>query len=225
MAAPRNLTFVNDYIYHVFNRGIERRNIFYSTKDYTRFVMLLDYYRFQNPRLSFSHYLSLPIELREEYLQELHSLPEAVEILAYCLMPNHFHLIVRQTTTYGIRRSVANISNGFSKYTNTKKHRVGPLYQGVFKAVLVETDEQLVHLSRYVHINPVVSSIITLKALETYPWSSFSHYLGLSQSAFVNSKPVLTSFSKQNPYKDFVYDQIDYGKKLEQIKHLFLEEV
>ncbi len=91
--------------------------------------------------------------------------------------------------------------------------------------MLVETDEQLLHLSRYIHINPVLSSIVTLKALETYPWSSLPHYLGSNHSSLVISKPILSSFSKQNSYKEFVYDQIDYGKKLELIKHLALEEV
>lgn len=151
--------------------------------------------------------------------------PFAIDILAYCLMPNHFHLLVRQNVQEGIHDFLSNVSNGYAKYFNTKRQRVGPLYQGPFKAVYVETDEQLMHLSRYIHINPVVSGIITIEDLDVYPWSSFPDYLGKVKTSFVTTLPVLSQFKTSSSYRAFVYDQVGYGKELEQIKHLVLEEV
>ena len=140
-------------------------------------------------------------------------------------MPNHFHLLVRQKIKEGVHHFLSNIANGYAKYFNTKRHRVGPLYQGPFKAVYVETDEQLIHLSRYIHINPVVSDVIPLEDLDEYPWSSFPAYLGKVKSSFINMSSVLSHFNGPSSYRNFIYDQIEYAKKLEQIKHLVLEEV
>lgn len=123
-------------------------------------MSLLDYYRFEHVPKSFSHYLTLSLADRASYRQSLDKTPIAIDILAYCLMPNHFHLLAEQNSNHGILKKLSNIANGYAKYFNTKYHRVGSLFQGPFKAVLVETDEQLLHLSRYIHINPVVSGVV-----------------------------------------------------------------
>lgn len=225
MASPRALVFREEHVYHLFNRGVERRPIFLSPRDQERFVSLLEYYRFSGNTKSYSHYLALSLNDRVIFRQTLEQKPVAVDILAFCLMPNHFHLLVRQGIKEGIHDFISNIANGYAKYFNTKRHRVGPLYQGPFKAVFVETDEQLIHLSRYIHINPVVSGVISLQNLDGHPWSSFPDYLGKVQRSFVVKPPVLGHFKTINAYKEFVYDQVDYAKELEQIKHLTLEEV
>lgn len=225
MASPRAIVFRQEHVYHLFNRGVERRPIFLSSGDRERFVSLLEYYRFNGISKSFSHYLALSLADRATFRQMLDQKPLAVDILAYCLMPNHFHLLVRQNTENGIHDYLSNISNGYAKYFNTKRQRVGPLYQGPFKAVFVETDEQLIHVSRYIHINPVVSGIISLQDLDVYPWSSFPDYLGNVETSFVVKPPVLGHFKSSGSYRAFVYDQVGYAKELEPIKHLALEEV
>lgn len=224
VASKRYLHFVNNYTYHVFNRGVERRPIFTTTREYERFIMLLDYYRFKKPPLSFSHYLLLSTIDRASYMKRLESSSLAVDILAYGLMSNHFHLIVRQRTEYAITQVFANIANGYAKYFNIKHNRVGPLYQGPFKAVHVETDEQLLHLSRYVHINPVVAGVMTQEELVSSPRTSFPEYLGRVSTSFIDAKPILSHFTSPKAYKTFVFDQIAYGKELEKVKHLTFEE-
>lgn len=225
MASPRPIQLVNDYTYHVFNRGVERRQLFLNNKEYQRFVDLIDYYRFENVPMSFSHYVNLPKDQHISVLEKLHKSPAAIDILAYCLMPNHFHLITTQKSDHGITRTLANVSNGYAKYFNKKHKRVGPLYQGAFRAIRIETEDQLVHISRYIHINPVVSGIIAESQLETYPWSSLPEYLGTSSRAITSTEYVMADFSTQSNYKKFIHDQISYAKELEKIKHLAMEDV
>lgn len=225
MASKRPIYFRTGYIYHVFNRGVERRNLFQSTRDRERFVLLLEYYRFADIPKSFSHYLNLSLEEHKKYSKTLQSLPHAIDILAYCLMPNHFHLLLRQQNDHGIIEAISNISNGYAKYFNTKYQRVGPLFQGPFKAVRIESDEQLLHVSRYIHLNPVVSGVISESKLFTYPWSSLATYLGTHPRPWVENHTVLEYFRNIEAYREFVNDQVAYGKELEKIKHLTLEEV
>lgn len=225
MASIRTVHFRNSYIYHIFNRGVERRNLFLSSRDRERFIMLLEYYRFAKNPKSFSHYLNLPLQERKRFQNSLHTLPQAVDILSYCLMPNHFHLLVRQNTNHGIIQTVSNIANSYAKYFNIKQKRVGPLFQGPFKAVLIESDEQLIHVSRYIHLNPVISGIIDEKELCKYPWSSLPTYAESNQSNWVEVKTVLSHFHTRDSYRVFIQDQIKYGKELDKIKHLIIEEV
>lgn len=90
----------------------------------------------------------------------MQSLPQHLEIISYCLMPNHFHLLVKQVIDHGIVKCLNNFSNSYTRYFNIRHDRVGPLFQGRFKAVRIETDEQLLQVSRYIHLNPVASSLI-----------------------------------------------------------------
>lgn len=138
-------------------------------------------------------------------------------------MPNHFHFLLKQLQDNGISIFISKFSNSYAKYFNTKHERVGPLFQGRFKAIHIENDEQLIHVSRYIHLNPVVSSLINTEALESYLWSSYPKYLDLAMLDFVDKEMVMSFFKSEVKYKNFVLDQIDYGKKLEQIKHLILE--
>lgn len=137
-------------------------------------------------------------------------------------MPNHFHLLLKQLTEGGITKFVGNFSNSYTRYFNTRNKRIGHLFQGVFKAVRIEDDEQFIHVLRYIHLNPVVSLIIKETGLEDYPYSSFAEYLG-RRDGFCHKNMILDHYSSIENLKSFTYDQIDYGKKMEAIKHLILE--
>lgn len=137
-------------------------------------------------------------------------------------MPNHFHFLLKQIAEDGISNFLSKFTNSYTRYFNTKHQRVGPLFQGAFKAVHIETDEQLIHLSRYIHLNPVSSIVIPKKDLLTYPWSSLPAYIH-SNTRIVNTVPVLNHFSSVEDYKLFQLDHISYAKELEKIKHLRLE--
>ncbi|MBI2326694.1 transposase [Candidatus Curtissbacteria bacterium] len=149
--------------------------------------------------------------------------PVILEILGFCLMPNHFHFLLKPNDDNSISSFVRNFQDSYAKYFNTKNDRVGSLFQAMFKAVRIETDEQLLHISRYIHLNPVSSFMLKAQSLEDYPWSSFREYLGSGVYTFVNPKEILAFFKPKTRYKEFVLDQADYQQELEKIKHLTLE--
>lgn len=218
----RKVIFANDEYYHVYNRGIARQPIFSDKRDYERFLLTLSFYRL-SPPVKLSRLLQLPQNQREAILNTMNTKGEKlVEIISFAFMTNHFHLLLKQNINNGISIFLSKSTNSYTRFFNLRHKRVGDLFQGVFKAVHVETDEQLIHLSRYIHLNPVVSFIIKDSELISYPWSSLPDYLG-GISSIVESEPVLGHFKSPKAYREFVFDQIDYGKKLEIVKHLILE--
>lgn len=213
-------------LYHVFNRGVARLPIFLSVNHYSRFLQLIDYYRFANTPTSFSSLMKLPIEEREPILNNLKKENNLqVEILVFCLMPNHYHFLLKQVSEKGITNFMGNIQNSYVKYLNIKEDRVGPLYQSPFKAKRIETDEQLLHVSRYIHLNPSTGFVVEIEKLTEYPWSSLPTYLGKTSKSFsfVNPKPILDSFKNPDQYKEFVFNQAEYQRELAKIKHLVME--
>lgn len=213
----RTTPLVNGEFYHVYNRGNEKRDIFTQTRDYTRFLKTVFYYLFTGPRPSFSKFSKLQVTLLKPLSEE-----KLVEIICYCLMPNHFHFLIRQLKENGISKFMGQISNSYTKYFNTKYQRVGPLLQGAFKAVRIESEEQLIHVSRYIHLNPVVSGLVD--NLEDYQWSSYLEYIK-PISTFCSINEILGFFdsNEKEKYKEFVEAQIDYGKRLEMVKHQFID--
>ncbi len=212
---PYRITpLVNQYIYHVYNRGSEKRRIFEDRRDHQRFLKTLTYYQLEGPKPKLSHFFKyknfIPLKAQK-----------VVDILAYCLMPNHFHLLLKQVKEGGITEMITKVSLSYTKYYNTKYDRIGPLFQGQFKAVLIESDEQLVHVSRYIHLNPVVS--LLSKDLNKYEWSSYQEYLNRSDG-ICSKKDILSFFSSPKNYQQFVLDQVDYGKQLELLKHKLIDE-
>src|SRR3989344_5381763 len=163
----RNLTFENTAFYHVFNRGVNKQNIFDTKRDYERFLQTLVYYQYSGPKPKFSN--------QKRYkAKDFKNNSKITNLICYCLMPNHFHLLIQQANNNGVKEFMSKLANSYTKYFNTKHDRIGPLFQGEFKAVLIETDQQLVHLSRYIHLNPYVSEIT--KDLNIYPYSSFLEF-------------------------------------------------
>ncbi|MBI4037089.1 transposase, partial [Candidatus Daviesbacteria bacterium] len=140
-----------------------------------------------------------------------------VNILCFCLMPNHIHLLIQQLEENGISEFMRKFSHSYTKYWNIKNNHQGPLLQAMFKAVLVETDEQLLHLSRYIHLNPLVSSVI--QDLNMYPWSSYLSYLDPDNTQHIAKNEILEFFNSAKDYEKFVLNQADYGTTLEMLKH------
>lgn len=209
----RKTPFVNNQFYHVFNRGVAQIPIFNEKRDYQRFTKTLLYYQILGPKPKFSHF--------HPESNILDTSRRIVEMICYCLMPNHFHFLLQQTLDNGITEFVSKLSNSFTKYFNTKYNRVGPLLQGEFKSVHIETNEQLLHLSRYIHLNPLVGFVT--KTLDNYQWSSYPEYAGEIKDNFCLKEIILGQFKSKEDYIQFVQDQEDYGKKLEMIKHELLD--
>ena len=215
---------VTNQYYHLFNRGVNKQPIFQGVRDYKRVVDILEFYSF-NPKLRFSKFLLLSQEDRNKFMENLRAQGDKlVDVICFCLMPNHFHLLLNQIQDNGISKFMANLQNSYTRYFNTKHERVGPLLQGQFKAVLIEDDSQLLHVSRYIHLNPYSSFVVKdLESLEQYQWSSFPEYLGVASKEICNKQIILNYFKDVADYKQFVFDQADYQRELEKIKHLLLE--
>jgi len=225
MPTNRKVVFANDEIYHIFNRGVEKRPTFTDKRELDRGIKTLDFYRFANLPLKLSKFLVLSESEKTKFIQKVQAdSQKLVQIICYCLMPNHFHFLVKQVKEKGVSIFAANFTNSYTKYFNTKHERVGPLFQGLFKAVRVESDEQLIHVSRYIHLNPVSAFLIRPDQLESYQWSSYLEYLDLSSEKIADKEIVLDLFSSKEKYRQFVLDQVSYARELENIKHLVLED-
>lgn len=221
----RKQPIVPGQIYHVFNRSIAKQPIFLNEKDYQRFLDTIDFYRFTSTRLRFSFFNRLNIKEKETFLHKLITEGEKqLVIFAFCLMPNHFHFLLRGLTEEGIKKFTANLQNSYAKYFNTKRKRSGALFQEMFRAVRVESDEQFIHVSRYIHLNPYSSFIIrNLDQLKTYPWSSLIDYLGDFNFSFLDKNLLNSFFPTISKLETFIFDQADYQRHLEEIKHLAIE--
>lgn len=223
---PGRITpLVDGETYHIFNRGIASQPTFLEKRDYQRALAALFYYQNSNLSLKYSKFITLAKEEREKLLKNLRVKEQfLVEIITYCLMPNHFHLLVTQVKEKGISTFIGNFTNSYTRYFNTKQERNGPIFQGKFSAVRMETEEQLWHVSRYIHLNPYTSYVVkTLEELENYPYSSFSEYLGKLDLNFCKKEIVLSNFKNLTAYKQFIFDQADYQRGLANIKHLLFE--
>lgn len=219
----RKTLLKNGYFYHIFSRGANRMPIFQSKRDFQRFINLVDYYRFADCQIKYSHLKTLSTETREEIKSNLKE--KLIGIISYCLMPNHFHFVLRQEKDSGISTFMRNLLTSYSKYFNTKHQRTGPMFEGRFKSVLVETEEQLKHLVRYIHLNPYSSGIVRdTKELLDYPWSSLKEYLESKATETSDKKEIILKlFKSKEDFKKFTLNQAKYQKNLEKIKHLIQE--
>lgn len=198
--------YIENGFYHLYNRGVEKRNIFEDEQDYKAYLYYFKKYLGKQERLA-----------KEDKPIVKENLHGKLELLAYCLLPNHFHLLVRQEDPRGITLLMNRLGTNYVMYFNKKYNRVGPLYQGVYKAVLIENESQLLHLSRYIHLNPGTSGLAKLKEVAQYPYSSYGDYLGKRRCSWVNPNEILgffktarrMSLSDYLSYQSFVEDYID----------------
>lgn len=211
----RYTTFLNQSFYHIFNRGVAKQNIFHDENDYRRFLESATYYQYAGPKPSFSSY-------KRFRARNFRSNPKIVDVVSYCLMPNHFHFLLRQTADGGIQEFIRKVTNAYSKYFNTKNKRVGPILQGEFKSIPIESEELLLHISRYIHLNPYASELVDKP--ECYLYSSYpSIFYGRDDELSLNEL-VLEHFKEPLRYVEFVNNQADYARMLSSIKHLTFED-
>ena len=206
--------FAEDSYYHVFNRGVEKRDIFLEEEDYTTLQSYL--FRYLQPIEKVAEkYPDTPVRLYGK------NLSEEVELVAYCLMPNHFHLLLKQNTKDGISKLLKQLTNAYTLYFNQKNDRVGGLMQGRFRAAGIDNESLFIHLVRYIHLNPIASGLT--QDLNYYRWSSYPDYLGQTVDLPSSKSKILSYFPSVGAFKGFHEDQIDYAKDLEKIKHLSID--
>lgn len=220
----RRTPIVTGEVYHTFNRSIARQPIFLDKRSYSRALELINFYSYIQPRLRFSHYNRLPLKGKADFLDDLKiNGRKQIQLFAFCLMPNHVHFLMKEIEKNGISKFMSNFQNSYAKYLNTKIDRTGALFQSMFKAVRIESDEQLIHTCRYIHLNPLTSYIIKdMDDLENYPWSSYSEYLK-ENSDLIDTGLISEFFPSKKEFKTFTLDQVDYQRRLDELKHLSLE--
>ena len=217
--------------YHTLNRGVEKREIFLDKQDYLRFIH--DLYELNNKdrvETTFGAFKNDPdlTNVTERKQRKL-----LVDILAFCLMPNHYHLLLSPRVENGIPKFMAKINIGYAKYFNQKYERVGALFQGRYKKILVTDNIHFLHLPFYIHFNPldlshpewrenkIASPQKALEFLKSYRWSSHLDYLGIKNFPSVLNKDLLMEiFDGQSGYKELINSylkdvQIDTGVALE----------
>ncbi len=217
----RRQTFTTGHYYHVFTRGTDKRNIFLEEKDYKRFIATLAFYRFDNPPVKLSAYYNLPELTKQNVLEELRRQSTIISLHGYCLMTNHVHLLLEQKDEDGIRMYLHRTLNSYTHFFNTKYKRKGTLVEGVFKAVPIKTEEEFMHVSRYIHLNPYSSHLTpTLEQCCTYPFSSLRCYIeNIPPQSWIDTTYLKYLFPTPEQYKEFVLNQADYQRTLEHLKH------
>lgn len=220
----RKVEFAPGEYYHLYNRGTDRRKIFLLERDWLRFQVLL-YVANNTEVVHISNYESLRQGRSLMKMFDINRPATLVDVGAYCLMPNHFHLLVKEKMDGGITTFIRKLLTGYSMYFNIRHHRTGALFESRFRAQHVADDQYLRYLFAYIHLNPVKKldpknwkdKVIpnptkALKFLETYHYSSFPYYLGQKrpENVIINPADFPGYFAGVNDFKNFIKDWAEY---------------
>lgn len=198
--ASRNALKVDiaEQYYHVYNRGVEKRIIFVDDSDYSVFLNLIKRYLDKKQHVD-ARKIPYPW------------LKDKVELLAYCLMPNHFHLLLYQTEEGAMKTLMQSVCSAYTRYFNNKYLRVGHLFQGVYKASRISTDAYVQHISRYIHLNPA--------DYRGWEYSSLPYYMGSKHAEWVRPARILQMFDSLREYDTFLKDYEGQRQILNDLKH------
>lgn len=223
--STRKTPLVTGEIYHLYNRSIAQEPILTSIRDNNFFIDLLEYYRFWNADLRYSHFSRLSKDENIKRLDWLYKENKTrLDLYAFSTMPNHFHLLVKQNTDGGLSNFMRYVQDSYAKYFNKKYVRSGGLFLAPFKAVRIEKENQFLHVMRYIHLNPLTSYVLKNETeLTNYPWNSYSDYISKSPRRFIETTKIQSLFKNKNLLKAFILDQLSYQRELNKIKHLLFE--
>lgn len=214
-AKNRRKEYIKGGIYHIYNRGIDGREIFKEDKDYLYLEKVIGRYITGEEVTNKGYKTDRPSVSRRKKKSYLVG---EVEILTYCLMPDHFHLLVRQNSPEGITRLMRRVFTNYVMYFNQKYHRRGTLFENIYRAAIITDAEQVVQVSKYIHLNPVNRQVrrfgpvetVTGSRLEDYLYSSFSSYIGTNIKDWVNIVYIKT---QARDYQKFVYAKLSEAEK------------
>ena len=206
---PRRLTpLISGEYYHVYSRGNNRQVIFWARENYLFFLRRMrDYFLYEQPKAGGPE------------VSKASGLWPAISVIAYCLMPNHFHLLL-QPHDDSLSRRMQRLLISYTKAINERFDRVGALFQGQFQAIRVDSDEYLLHLSRYIHLNPVAAGLV--QRPEAWEFSSYREFVGLRKGSLVRPEIILGQFSVLSEYRQFVEAYLPSDR--ERIAHLLFSE-
>jgi putative transposase len=187
-----------DSYYHVYARGGNKQKIFLESSDYHYFTRLFERYLSKEKVLS---------KVGVAYPNfDLH-----LELLSYCLMSNHFHILIYQIDTPSLEKFMRSMMTSYSRYFNLKYKRSGPLFESRYKAVRIDQDDYLTHITRYIHLNP--------RLWLTYRRSSLKYYIGGNEPYWLKNEKILDLFDSRIEYQVFVSDYEEMKNTLEDLKH------
>jgi len=214
-------SYIENGYYHIYNRGVEKRIIFQDEQDYRVFLHYLKLYL--SPPASLNAVSKGVSFVNPPRQRPLNNFSQEIILMTYSLIPNHFHLLLKQKSAHAIEKFMRSLGTKYVQYFNKRYQRVGPLFQDTYKAVLVKTDEQLLHLSRYIHLNPTKDnnkSALRKMLLESY--SSYLEYLGKRKTNWIHPEEILSFFktAQKTDFKDILSYQSfveDYQQMPEEI--------
>lgn len=209
--------FSSPSIFHVFNKSIANFGIFKYPEKSQRFIETLDYYNNSNIKKKFSL-----AKGSNEYSYQNLLFPKAeglIKFLSYCVMPDHYHLLVKILVDNIFSKYLSDVENSYTRYFNLKFKRKGPLWQSRFKAVKIKNNEQLLHVSRYINLNPTTAELV--EKPEDWLFSSYKDLI--TNPKFLEDFLPEISISDALMYKKFVEDQKDYQRRLKMIKKLIFD--
>ncbi len=219
----RKVALVEDNYYHIYNRGVDKRDVFLDDNDYWRFiisVVLLNEkqdglmirwrdFRKSNKASTLAEFLTLNVRKREPL----------VEIVGYSLLSNHFHLLLKQISEKGIEKFMQKLGNSYTKYFNEKYQRNGSLFQGTFKSSYIESNSQLLRMSVYVNCN---SEIHKVSSAREYKWCGYPEYIGKTNSKLCTKKDILSHFKNKSDFQEYANENIlDFMERKEDQKLIF----
>jgi putative transposase len=203
----RKNPLITSQAYHIFTRSIANFQIFNNENEFSRMLDVICYYQRAKPKIKFSKFIQLGQEFQLNRKECFSGKDKLVEIVAYCFMPTHLHLILKQLKENGISIFMNHVLNSYTRYFNTKHGRKGPLWEARFKSVLVESDEYLIHLTRYIHLNPATAMFVDKP--ENWKFSSYKEYLSVAHTDKICKYDELLDVIPCS-YKSFVEDRISY---------------
>ena len=214
---------VNGEFYHIYNRGVDKRNVFIDDYDLERFFQGMDEFNTVNPIGSLYESSFLDQSVRAKRKNK-----SLIKFIAYCLNPNHYHFILQQITDGGITEFMKRLNGGYTWYFNNKYKRSGALFQGRFKAVHVDTNKYLLHLSIYVNLNNLVHNLPLGGSTAKLSKSSWEEYgEGIKQFNFCSKDIILKQFKNRREYKQFakssLEDILERKEREKEVANLLLE--
>ncbi|MFA5925721.1 MAG: transposase [Parcubacteria group bacterium] len=220
----RKIQFANGEYYHIFNRGVDKRKIFLEERDYQRFLFSLNLLNDDEDGLllKWRDYMKCKEKSSKPFLKlGFRNRKFLVDIIVYCLNPNHYHLLVKQRIEKGVERFMHKLGTSYTKYFNEKYKRSGVLFQGKFKAVHIKNNAKLLYLSAYINQN---SQIHGIAKSDKYPWSSYSQYSANKKFCLCRTHVIVSQFRNAKEYKEFCKENLKEMIERKQDEKLLMEE-
>ena len=196
-------TYAADNYYHVYNRGVNKQDIFLEPEDRFYFLGLLKRYLSSEPET-------------DSHKRQFSKFDSQIELVAFCLMPNHFHMLFYLKQPEGLVHLMRSVMTSYTMYFNKKYHRTGGLYESVFLASRITNDGYLWHVSRYIHLNPMDIG----QSFREYPYSSINYFISAKQASWLHPEKLVQTNNEKEQYLEFVSDYKTMHQDMSLLKNI-----